>query len=687
MRAKRCNPSAVLRGGRWTVRTLLLLCSAAAVVIASCAAASSSAPDASSARDSGSVPPAAAATSTASPAAAGEGGPASSEYPLLGSARGGHLWSGYCAKQPDDSPLPVDPRSLIRPGVNAGKAAFYNAYWVDCHQRSTGDDAAPKTCGQYRERLARGRDLMENGKVSFFGGGHTDSLLSFSAQQYAEQWRSWGLGSRPANFDQLVAERWGMPIGEKRNPYPLPGEDPEQTDGGSGQLPLALTQLREQDGRYTGRLALNCHFCHSGKVGEPADGPGLGVLYGNGNSLVDIGAHFGDAFPGSPVAANKVRGSGDILIYPAIAAFDADRLTRYDPVSLLVAPSGGSVDFPVWWNVGHRTRRFHDGSFAMDDARPVMGFFMPIASATHLMDIEYGRRWIEQHDQDVQLWLEALTAPAYPGPVDKTLAETGAVLFHTRDLWADAKLNPVPRPQGGNGSCAGCHGVYSPRYVHDERFLDRPELEGIAARVVPIDVIGTDPARFESLDEGLKQNLQWTWWAYGTLQTPGACFGASEPGGYLAPPLYGVWATAPYFHNGSVPNVWEVLAPPERKLIWRRVLAPAAAAAPDAFMGFDTDLARAYDHEKLGWKYDALECGDELLRPALACSKQAAESSPASILWFTWNLDLPRFGVADLSERTIYNTNKYSQGNQGHEFTRVLSDAERRALVEYLKTL
>ena len=32
--------------------------------------------------------------------------------------------------------------------------------------------------------------------------------------------------------------------------------------------------------------------------------------------------------------------------------------------------------------------------------------------------------------------------------------------------------------------------------------------------------------------------------------------------GYLAPPLYGVWATAPYLHNGSVPNVWEVLKPP-----------------------------------------------------------------------------------------------------------------------------
>jgi len=30
-------------------------------------------------------------------------------------------------------------------------------------------------------------------------------------------------------------------------------------------------------------------------------------------------------------------------------------------------------------------------------------------------------------------------------------------------------------------------------------------------------------------------------------------------GGYQAPPLDGVWATAPYFHNGSVPTIADVL--------------------------------------------------------------------------------------------------------------------------------
>ena len=36
---------------------------------------------------------------------------------------------------------------------------------------------------------------------------------------------------------------------------------------------------------------------------------------------------------------------------------------------------------------------------------------------------------------------------------------------------------------------------------------------------------------------------------------------AQKYGGYLAPPLYGVWANAPYLHNGSVPTLHDMLRP------------------------------------------------------------------------------------------------------------------------------
>jgi hypothetical protein len=38
-----------------------------------------------------------------------------------------------------------------------------------------------------------------------------------------------------------------------------------------------------------------------------------------------------------------------------------------------------------------------------------------------------------------------------------------------------------------------------------------------------------------------------------------------EPHAYEARVLQGVWATAPYLHNGSVPNLWELLTPPAQR--------------------------------------------------------------------------------------------------------------------------
>ncbi len=35
---------------------------------------------------------------------------------------------------------------------------------------------------------------------------------------------------------------------------------------------------------------------------------------------------------------------------------------------------------------------------------------------------------------------------------------------------------------------------------------------------------------------------------------------------YKARPLNGIWATAPYLHNGSVPNLWQLLQKPEDRV-------------------------------------------------------------------------------------------------------------------------
>jgi endo-cleaving rubber dioxygenase len=163
----------------------------------------------------------------------------------------------------------------------------------------------------------------------------------------------------------------------------------------------------------------------------------------------------------------------------------------------------------------------------------------------------------------------------------------------------------------------------------------------------------------------------------------------------VTPPLHGVWASAPYFHNGSVPNVWAVLDPDDRPKAWRR----QRTTTPVHFNAFETRIdgpSGGYDWDKLGWKYDAMDCGDGGQGiPYYTC--QPAQDVPPEIqwgadlllgglLWPTWVVP-PPVGDQGLEDRMVFNTSMYSKKNRGHEWTRGLTDTERRALVEYLKTL
>jgi len=108
--------------------------------------------------------------------------------------------------------------------------------------------------------------------------------------------------------------------------------------------------------------------------------------------------------------------------------------------------------------------------------------------------------------------------------------------------------------------------------------------------------------------------------------------------GYVAPPLDEVWATAPYLHNGSVPTLGDLLDSEQRPDHWRR--------------SFGTDLTKDYDCERVGWKTDR---------------------------------DPEAQGAFDA--RRIYDSAKPGYGNRGHTFGDPLSASDRKALLEYLKTL
>ena len=111
----------------------------------------------------------------------------------------------------------------------------------------------------------------------------------------------------------------------------------------------------------------------------------------------------------------------------------------------------------------------------------------------------------------------------------------------------------------------------------------------------------------------------------------------SDPGGYVAPPLDGAWASSPYFHNGSVPTLWHVLHPDKRPGVWKR-------------------SATEFDAERIGWKIETFD------------------SLPADV-------------TDGWQRRAYFDTRAFGKSAVGHDFPNALSDDEKRAVLEYLKTL
>ena len=104
-----------------------------------------------------------------------------------------------------------------------------------------------------------------------------------------------------------------------------------------------------------------------------------------------------------------------------------------------------------------------------------------------------------------------------------------------------------------------------------------------------------------------------------------------RPAKYQARVLYGIWATAPYLHNGSVPSLVELLTPPAQRV-------------PSFLVG------RAYDIDKVGLASD--QAGIVGKRVTTGCDQLSSGDSHC-----------------------------------GHDYGTWLSAADKRALLEYLKRL
>lgn len=664
--------------------------------------------------------------------------------PLLGSKHARHVWATYCEGEGESSAklLPPDPRTLIQSGsalVQGDRAVFFNGWWEDCHADAPEAEQQPKTCGEYIGRRNRGEEFLKNELA-----GDTTSLDGFR-----NSWQGWGLSQRPANFDELYTLRYGLNRSPFENPYPLQGEDNLAPSQWSGDLPLGLRMV--QRGGNWELATTACYTCHGGQIGDSFAGDrqligieNLGL--GNNNYDVIMAAHDGSPFSEIPIVGGSIPAIDPNALFNvgikqrgqnnAVGAFeflntilDLDSLgISPNPLKMMKGdsavqdvshPLAHTQDTPPWWNMGSRPRKFFDAGVSNDSTRIIMAAGPGEFAMLFSPDGAFYRNRIEEWDQDLEAFFLSLVSPKFPNPVDIKLAEQGAVLFHSKDLWAEQGNAGKPRPVGGNGSCASCHGAYSPRYVNDPAYLASPELEGVASHISPLAVIGTDSARADMLSPTLRLGWDTTFWAYPEgdpdyvapeskdyltetlddmlpidMRVTGACGWEKTVIGYQAPPLYGVWATAPYLHNGSVPTLEALLDSSKRSTIWQRNIQVENIGGVE-IKGFDQSLA-AYDFDNIGWKHRGLNCSEMPGSDELNCSPVDDEgpSMPQLVQNFL-NSTLSWAGLVTIQDpaadgidkRLVYDTRILGNGNGGHDFSDVLTEAERRAIIEYLKTL
>jgi len=245
------------------------------------------------------------------------------------------------------------------------------------------------------------------------------------------------------------------------------------------------------------------------------------------------------------------------------------------------------TDVPPWWNLKKKNAMFYTGVGRGDFAR------ISMASSVLTIKDTIKAREIDNRFADVIAYINSLTPPPYTQEINAELADIGANIFEA--------------------NCSGCHGTY----LENENY---PNL------LVDLDLVQTDSALVYA-NFGFERFTDWynnSWFG----QEPHAAKLVAERG-YVAQPLDGIWATAPYLHNGSVPDLRSLLDSQTRPDIWRRV-------------------EDNYNHENVGWEY---------------VSKDSKQSS----------LD--------------YDTSLLGYGNGGHTFGDHLTADERDAVLEYLKQL
>jgi len=425
-------------------------------------------------------------------------------------------------------------------------------------------------------------------------------------------------GDPRAGYEVLVNGGYvscGMPYSAWQRTAPPPGSFRTLPDraGINAGMPYSLTVHDNEQGLRI--VSNNCLLCHGTVLNDE-------LVIGLGNEWLDftedprrlvneIGAYVaGDAGTAAwRKWGERVAAIAPYMITDTAGVNPAPNLTlaliaHRDPETLewldepRVAPPPEQplpVSVPPWWRMAKKHAMFYNAMGRGDHAR-----FMMMKSLLCTDSTAEAQR-IDARFADVRAYIASLEPPDYPYAVDAPLAERGQAVFEQH--------------------CAACHGTYGAGGEY-------PNL------VIDLETVGTDPAYARRAYADSDRFMDWfnrSW--YGEIAR------ARPALGYVAPPLDGIWATAPFLHNGSVPSLAALLDSSARPDYWLR--------------DFES---REFDTAAVGWRYRRLDHG------------KAQADDPQQ-------------------RKRLYDTTRPGYSNAGHTFGDALTAGERAAVIEYLKTL
>ena len=373
--------------------------------------------------------------------------------------------------------------------------------------------------------------------------------------------------------------------------------EPDLRDVGQQTVPMRpLGYVVDVNGTWT----MNCLACHGGKVAGRVI-PGLPNSHTALQTLTEdvrlVKLQQGKKLTHLDLATlqlplSTTNGTTNAVMFGVVLGTYRNLDMTVDTNRKLPKLLHHDMDAPPYWNVRKKQSLYADGH-APKTPRPLMQFILlPRVTPATLAE------W-EPQFADLLAWIESLEPPKYPFEINRERASRGERVFVE--------------------NCSRCHGTYGPNGQYEQH-------------TVSLDEVGTDPLRFRSLTVEHRQ-----WVKDGWLSRFGADPVEVDPLGYVAPPLDGIWASAPYFHNGSVPTLWHVLHPDSRPLVWKRT-------------------EDGYDQEKVGLEAETFE-------------------------------NVPRSAKQAAHRRRYFDAKLPGKSASGHTFPNVLDEADKQTLLEYLKTL